>query len=354
MDPRGASHRRGGFTILELLVVVAIIALLVAILLPSLQSARSHAKTAACSSNFHHVGLAMADYLFSSGAVYPPSYVYPDDADGNWGVKNQSESRTYGYSHWSYFLYNEGEVGDRAFQCPSIERGGHPRTNPGLKKDDWEAGQVDQNGQTGANDLQDKQAARIAYTANAAIMPRNKFTGQLSGGARVNTFVKENQLKRTGDIILAAEFLDNWKAIGIVNSGGVESKSHRPINPYFHVGSGFNEYSAAINAPGFIYGTQGDQKFYGLLKLKDVRAATNLLDYSAGVAQINALGRHHPTTQKVYAKQYGGSGNYLFCDGHVENMTPLQSVENRKWGDAYYSLSGESKILNMTKVKTGN
>jgi prepilin-type N-terminal cleavage/methylation domain-containing protein/prepilin-type processing-associated H-X9-DG protein len=58
-------HRRGGFTLIEVLVVVAIIALLVAILLPALQGARNQARSAVCASNLRQcvtgVLLAMAE-----------------------------------------------------------------------------------------------------------------------------------------------------------------------------------------------------------------------------------------------------------------------------------------------------
>lgn len=55
-------NRRYGFTLIEVLVVVAIIALLVAILIPSLALAREHAKAAACASNGHQMGLAQQMY----------------------------------------------------------------------------------------------------------------------------------------------------------------------------------------------------------------------------------------------------------------------------------------------------
>lgn len=52
-----------GFSLIELLVVVAIIALLVSILLPSLRAARETAKRTACAANLKQVGLAWDLYL---------------------------------------------------------------------------------------------------------------------------------------------------------------------------------------------------------------------------------------------------------------------------------------------------
>ncbi len=51
-----------GFTLIEVLVVVAIIALLVAILLPSLSRARRQARIAVCASNLHQVTSALMMY----------------------------------------------------------------------------------------------------------------------------------------------------------------------------------------------------------------------------------------------------------------------------------------------------
>ncbi len=53
---------RTAFSLIELLVVISVIVLLIAMLLPSLRSAREQARSAVCSSNTMHIGRAAAVY----------------------------------------------------------------------------------------------------------------------------------------------------------------------------------------------------------------------------------------------------------------------------------------------------
>lgn len=65
---------KSGFTLVELLVVISIIALLLSILMPSLQQARRQAQNVICKSNLRQWGLAFQMYLEDNKQKLPPPY----------------------------------------------------------------------------------------------------------------------------------------------------------------------------------------------------------------------------------------------------------------------------------------
>lgn len=70
----GSIDRRG-FSLVEMLVVIATIAVLAAMLFPILQAAQGKARDATCASNIHEMSLAVQMYAQDHDGVFPVSYV---------------------------------------------------------------------------------------------------------------------------------------------------------------------------------------------------------------------------------------------------------------------------------------
>jgi len=97
--------RRGGFTLVELLVVIGIIAVLVGILLPALASARRQANTVKCETALREIGHAFQMYAIDHKGWYPPAKA--GGPPGSWGYRlsfSDVDTSTQDAVYWTGFL----------------------------------------------------------------------------------------------------------------------------------------------------------------------------------------------------------------------------------------------------------
>jgi len=348
MESMMNSKKNRGFTLVELLVVIGIIAVLIGILLPALNRARESAYAVKCGSNLHQIGIGMAIYLADNKQVFPASYIYVGHSIVN-GVQTPA-TPIMGYINWSSYFFQDysdakfssatpppgiaiatpGPYVDASkwgmFQCPSLDKGGIPATNtaPG-------------NGDPGImNDVPnyvDYQAPRMAYTLNEAICPRNKFTN-FQQDVRTEQFVKSAAIRHSSNVILGTEW--NPSSAVVVDTGEVSGrpvyKSHRPVCGFTSITSIGGAYTEMVDVPLPTGNSVGIiQESAGLI-------TKNPVGTFQVISRLDWVGRNHGSSGVDGQGWSKKQSNFLYVDGHVEKKDIRNTLSPFQWGETMYSL----------------
>ncbi|HRK31014.1 MAG TPA: type II secretion system protein [Tepidisphaeraceae bacterium] len=150
-------RHRFGFTLVELLVVIGIIALLVSVLLPTLNKAKESARQVKCMSNLKQLANATVQYINDNKTMLPAAA----GGSPNWHLSNNVERGVYDFLSWhriadpvtgrtwpgepdlkitnsalaKYMSKDEGVL-EEIYRCPSDNLLARPNMNPNpaLKK----------------------------------------------------------------------------------------------------------------------------------------------------------------------------------------------------------------------------
>jgi prepilin-type N-terminal cleavage/methylation domain-containing protein/prepilin-type processing-associated H-X9-DG protein len=318
--------RHKGFTLVELLIVIGIIALLISILLPALSKARDQAKMMACQSNLRQIVMAALMYSNDNQGVIVPTIV--------WGAgQPTSYSRVLIPSGTGDVASGTANNGDDNWSILLVARGYLP--NPHIT---W-------------NDLPGARRSVLICPGVAPII--HGFGGYPTGGAPPDSDANAPEgIDRRASYHLSPPLPSGVPTLVVDCSYGINGatwpltpEAVSTANPDNTCGLNFDSDTPSTSML-FVYphAISSLPKFYPLKHMTDIRRATDTAyffdgsswnPYNTNTSDIEAgarvSGHRHGTSDWAKAPATSGIVNIAFFDGHVESF-PRSKILNHSLG----------------------
>jgi prepilin-type N-terminal cleavage/methylation domain-containing protein/prepilin-type processing-associated H-X9-DG protein len=279
---RNSGCRTKGFTLVELLVVIGIIAILIGILLPTLGRARMSAKAVTCQSNLRSIGQGIFLYATQHKGIMPYGYwdggAQGGAAAGHWTMLVQyALNSKYGTS-WNDHAATKGDIAKvkEIFHCPEAP---------------------------GTNDKRIGVSGAVHYLSHPRILPQisgitDPATGKPFQVWRLGKIKRSSEVAMIFDGPLLYDATTNlWKVQWDVPIAGRLDGAFWD-KPYY-----FDDFTGTTKRP--------DQSID--ITARDAGNAASVKDTNKDVPQniMTIRFRHMKDTQ----------ANALMADGHVESFT---------------------------------
>lgn len=304
------TNSRAGFTLVELLVVIGIIALLVSILLPSLNKARGQANLIVCQSNLRSIGQLIGIYEANNRGYLPygdaaVNFGAPNGQEWQWEdvvtLAGQPTQYASGPAYVQANGYMGGPQGNQALDFASVFhdvdtpqfgwslRAGSYNANPRLLPYSWTP-----------------ISPSISWTLDGMTSYKSPYhLRPFSSVQRASEkmMIWDGALYVSGGVITGSNSVDTQLDNAMFDYGGPYGHYFCDSSPYVYNTSYYADPIGAGNPPG-----AGNSMNPGSVT-KASQAAENKDAYNYGWLPYSLRFRHNNNTK----------ANVLFADGHVES-----------------------------------